>query len=54
MTCINLLYQEYLQKLQKKSWLVDIDCRDSYVQMKVLANREDINPYPYKELGALN
>ena len=37
---------------RKKNWLVDIDCRDSYVQMKVLANREDINPY--KELSILN
>lgn len=37
---------------RKESSLVGIDHRDSYAQMKVLANREDINPY--KELSVLN
>lgn len=46
------LYQKYLEIIDGKNWIVDLDYTDAYFLIKVIACRNEINPY--KQLSVLN
>ena len=51
MTFFNLIYQKNLEMI-KKNWILDIVHEYGFVTIKIIPNRDDINPY--KELAVLN
>ena len=52
MFCFRGLYQKYLETNDGKNQIVDLEFKDAFVLIKVIAYRNEINPY--KQLSILN